>query len=224
MPSVYQLKSRFQRLLCPAVGLLVKWEVHPNTVTLFGGILSIAAGVLLWNSYSPFLLPAVLLLRMAVNAVDGMLARARQLTTPLGALLNETVDVVSDVVLYLPILKMTSIRAEWMILVISGAIITEMTGVLIVTLGGQRRYDGPMGKSDRALVFGLLGVVLGFGMPTDRWINEIAQGLLVLLGMTIWNRSVHGLRSISADPKASLGVGPAIGKSLELKDAFVMEK
>jgi CDP-diacylglycerol--glycerol-3-phosphate 3-phosphatidyltransferase len=29
-------------------------------------------------------------------------------------------------------------------------------------IGGERRYDGPMGKSDRALVFGLLCLLVLF--------------------------------------------------------------
>ena len=36
----------------------------------------------------------------------------------------------------------------------------EMAGVVAVQIGAERRYDGPMGKSDRAFTFGLLH---GFG-------------------------------------------------------------
>ena len=32
-------------------------------------------------------------------------------------------------------------------------LVSEMTGVVAVQIGASRRYDGPMGKSDRAFVF-----------------------------------------------------------------------
>jgi len=37
------------------------------------------------------------------------------------------------------------------------ALIGELTGVVAVRIGASRRYDSPMGKSDRAFVIGLLG-------------------------------------------------------------------
>ena len=42
------------------------------------------------------LIPVVLVLRMALNAIDGMLAREHGMRTRLGALLNELGDVISD--------------------------------------------------------------------------------------------------------------------------------
>lgn len=41
-------------------------------------------------------------IRMALNALDGMLARECNQQTRLGAILNETGDVISDIALYLP--------------------------------------------------------------------------------------------------------------------------
>ena len=50
------------------------------------------------------LLPIVLFIRMALNALDGMLARECNQQTRFGAILNETGDVISDIALYLPFL------------------------------------------------------------------------------------------------------------------------
>jgi len=50
------------------------------------------------------LMPVVLLLRMALNALDGMMARQFNLQSKMGAALNEMGDVVSDIVLLLPTL------------------------------------------------------------------------------------------------------------------------
>ena len=93
MASIYDLKPKFQDLLRP---LLIKLEavgVTANQVTLFACALCIFTGLsiavhpnniayLLW-------LPAVLFIRMALNAIDGMLAREFNQQTKLGAILNE---------------------------------------------------------------------------------------------------------------------------------------
>ena len=196
MISLYSLKSRFQSLLRPCVGLLAKKGIKPNSITLLSCILSIWSGVLCWNGASFLILPAVFLFRMALNAIDGMLAREHRMVTPLGGLLNEVADVISDVALYFSFMRVPQIRPEWMALLLSVSVIAEMTGVLIVTLGGKRRYDGPMGKSDRAFVFGAAGLVLGLGVSPGPWMNWLIIGTLFLLVLTIWNRGYQGLRSL----------------------------
>ena len=69
-----------------------------------------------------------------------------------------------------------------------------MAGVLGVTVGGSRRYDGPMGKSDRALIFGVTGLAIGCGAPIGIWGNIVLSGMLILLMATIGNRARMALR------------------------------
>ena len=68
-----------------------------------------------------------------------------------------------------------------------------MTGVLMQTLGALRRYDGPMGKSDRAFIFGALGLVIGVGAPTGLWLTGVLAAVALLLVFTIVNRAKRGL-------------------------------
>src|SRR5439155_1057116 len=79
----------------------------PNAVTLAALAGSVAVGtVLLPARSSPtrlLLLPVWLFARMALNAIDGMIAREHNLASSLGAVLNEFGDVISDLVLYLPL-------------------------------------------------------------------------------------------------------------------------
>ena len=100
---------------------------------------------------------------MALNAIDGMLAREFGQKSPLGAYLNEIADVVSDAALYAPFALLAAFGAFSVGLVILLAALTEFAGVLGPTIGASRRYDGPMGKSDRAFVFGALGLWVGLG-------------------------------------------------------------
>lgn len=71
------------------------------------------------------LLPIVLFVRMALNALDGMMARECNQQTRLGAILNETGDVISDIALYLPFLFLPVSNASLVILMLFCTILTE---------------------------------------------------------------------------------------------------
>jgi len=83
------------------------------------------------------------------------------------------------------------------VLIVLFAVFTEMTGLVAAQTGASRRYDGPMGKSDRALVFGTLGLLLGSGLPiAARMIYLLLLFVLLLLLKTIVNRAGNGLREL----------------------------
>src|ERR1041384_1982416 len=107
MPSVYDLKPKFQALLRPLMRRMAALGLTPNFVTMLAILGSIAVGVAVSFAYKRpvllLLLPIWLFLRMALNAIDGMMARELSMSTQLGAVLNEVGDVVSDLALYLPL-------------------------------------------------------------------------------------------------------------------------
>lgn len=202
MASIYQLKTRFQALLRPLVGRLARAGVTANQVTLAALLLSFIAGgcMALWPSYSwPWLLlPAVMFVRMGLNAIDGMLAREHDMKSPLGAILNELGDVLSDIALYLPF-ALIDPAAAWLVAVLVPlAIITEMTGVIGVQIGVSRRYDGPMGKSDRAFVFGAAAFFYGLGLLPAAWMIWIFAVVTLLLVATIMRRAKGALTELSS--------------------------
>lgn len=202
MPSIYDLKPAFQGLLRPAVRRLAGAGVTANQVTTAALLLSVATGaVIALQPGQPrwlLLLPVVLFLRMALNAIDGMLAREHDQKSRLGALLNELGDVLSDAALYLPLALVPGFSPSWVVLIVLAAAVSEMTGVLTQTLGASRRYDGPMGKSDRAFVFGALGLILGLGAPAGAWLNHVLGIVLLLLVWTVMNRAKRGLAEAGA--------------------------
>jgi CDP-diacylglycerol--glycerol-3-phosphate 3-phosphatidyltransferase len=195
--SLYQLKPRFQGLLRPAARILHRAGVTANQVTVAACVISVALGSLLFarpEAHALFLLvPAWLFLRMAFNAIDGMLAREFGQASPLGAYLNELADVVSDAALYLPFALLPGSGWVAVAAVVALSIVAEMAGVLGVMAGASRRYDGPMGKSDRAFVFGLLGLLASIGVPLAGVLDWIWVGLALLLAATIVNRVRGGL-------------------------------
>jgi phosphatidylglycerophosphate synthase len=198
MPSIYDIKPRFQALLRPLVGLLAKSGVTANQVTLSALVLSFTAGLLIvfWPEarWPMTLIPIVLFVRMALNAIDGMLAREFDMQSRLGAVLNELGDVVSDAALYLPFALVAGLSAAAVVLVVVLSIVGEMAGVVAIQIGAPRRYDGPMGKSDRAFAFGFVGLLLGSGVSAGMWVNIILWVMVMLLVLTIVNRSRQSLK------------------------------
>lgn len=198
MASIYQLKSAFQNLLRPLTRALASAHVTANHVTLAALALSCLVGgvIALYPDRTSLLLllPGTLFIRMALNAIDGMLAREHDMKTRLGAVLNELGDVLSDSALYLPLALVPGFNL-WLIagLVIL-AVIVEMTGVVAIQIGAARNYAGPMGKSDRAFAFGLITLLLGLGAPAGAWITAALSIMLLLSSFTVYNRARLALR------------------------------
>jgi len=195
--SIYALKPKFQALLRPLTAALARRGVSANQVTLGAMIVSaVVGGFVLFAAPQrwPFLLiPLWMLVRMAANAIDGMLAREFAQKSALGAYLNELGDVVSDTALYLPFAWLPPFTVWSVALVIVLAVLTELAGVLGETVGASRRYDGPMGKADRALVFGALGLWAGWSLPLPDWVAWAMPLMGIALLVTIVNRVRAGL-------------------------------
>lgn len=202
MKSIYELKPAFQNSLKPIVNTLHQKGITANQVTLSAVALSFIMGGLISlhpnNRLLLLLIPIVLLVRMALNAIDGMLAREFHQQSSLGLILNELGDVFSDAFIYLPfclISGVSSIVIVWLVLL---ATISEMAGVIAIQLSGSRRYDGPMGKSDRAFAFSVMSILLALGLKSHSIINFLFIVIMVLLIATIYNRCKKALQETKA--------------------------
>jgi CDP-diacylglycerol--glycerol-3-phosphate 3-phosphatidyltransferase len=200
--SIYQLKPRFQNLLRPLVQRLFDRGVTANQVTLSACAVSIVIGALVAlfaaHHWVFVLIPLWMIVRMALNAVDGMLAREFGQQSRLGAYLNELTDVIADSALFLPFALLPDVNLLLILMVTLWAIFSEYAGVLGPMIGASRRYDGPMGKSDRAFVFGVLGAGVAIGWFSGLWINIVLAVIAALLIYTVVNRVRRGLAETPA--------------------------
>ncbi|PPU37775.1 CDP-alcohol phosphatidyltransferase family protein [Xanthomonas sp. CFBP 7912] len=203
MASIYALKGRFQALLRPMVGALYRGGITANQVTLGAAAVSWLVAAVVYRAGAGWpllylLLPVWMLLRMGLNAIDGMLAREFGQQSRLGAYLNELCDVVADAALYLSLLGVHGVGAPWLWLFALLAALTEYAGVLGLMVGASRRYDGPMGKSDRAFVIGVVGVGLACGLLGGRGVGWVAIALSLACIATVWRRVRAGLAEAPA--------------------------
>ena len=202
--TLYALKPRFQALLRPLVVSLAGAGITANQVTIAAAIGSVALGVGIAAAAHVrslfLLLPLWLFLRMALNAIDGMLAREFGQKSRLGAYLNEIADLLSDAALMLPFAMLPVFGPLWAGVIAVLTVISEFAGVMGPSVGAGRRYDGPLGKSDRALVFGALALWIGLGGALPAWLFWLLPLLALMLLATTANRVRAGLAEAGTQP------------------------
>ena len=216
--SLYNLKSQFQDQLRPMSDALVEQQVTANQVTVSAILLSLGTAYVvakpaqnqprLW-----LLLPSSLFIRMALNAIDGMMAREHGQASKLGEVLNEVGDILADTALLaslLPhvsndnvngsanVLSTHSLSAHHLrgnqrhvICVIALSIATELLAIVSNKSLNLRANQGPLGKSDRAFVLGVLGTALGVKLPLTLSHTRVGQLFILteaLLLKTCLNR------------------------------------
>jgi len=184
MISVYKLKPKFQQLLTPVLLFLHRHGITANQITVSSILLSVVIGFLFWNAdiskWFFLSLPIGLLIRMALNALDGMVARKFNQTSKLGEVLNETGDIVSDVIIFFPLIKFQPESLYIVVVFIIMSVINEFAGLMGKVIGKERRYEGPMGKSDRALILGVYGLAVFFGADITHY-SQYIFGLIIFL-------------------------------------------
>ena len=195
VPTTYDLKPAFQRALLPMMGRLRQAGVTPNALTWMAIALSGGLGYAFVLGLEQrawfFVVTAGLLLRMALNALDDMMARQFDMTSKAGAVMNELGDIVSDALVMWPLALLPEVHVGWVAALLWMSAVNECAGVLGAAVGEERRYEGPMGKSDRTLVWGVFCLLLGAGVPVE---GHVQTGLYVVLAGLCWStfRRIRG--------------------------------
>jgi CDP-diacylglycerol--glycerol-3-phosphate 3-phosphatidyltransferase len=192
MISIYTIKPKFQTFLQPVLHALHRAGITANQITIASLILSFIIGVLFWfaKDHPIFFLalPVGLFLRMALNALDGMMARTYNQQSKKGEVLNELGDIISDLFIYFPLLQYESASLFLVVIFICLSEINEFAGILGKAVSSQRRYEGPMGKSDRAFVMGVYGLLCFFQVGFRTYSTLIFSVLIFLLVISTFIR------------------------------------
>ena len=199
MISIYNLKPKFQKLLMPLLKLLHNLGVTPNFLTVFTILFSFVIGFLLFlgiDNEIYFLFVSIgLLIRMMLNALDGMMATTYNLKSKRGEVLNEIGDILSDIAIYFPFIYFNSLSIELIIIFISLSVINEFCGLLAKSISGIRRYDGPMGKSDRAFFVGIICIILYFTNVVLVYLDYIFLFAIILMIISSCLRLTKSLKN-----------------------------
>jgi CDP-diacylglycerol--glycerol-3-phosphate 3-phosphatidyltransferase len=190
--GLYSIKPWFVRRLGRVEDALVAYRVSPDTLTGVAVLVSVAAGVaiaaggLLGEPLIWLAVPPLVLARLALNALDGSVARRTRRSTPFGSALNEIGDRMSDAAT----VGATAfvVRPSLALGAVASCFLASHTGVIAQAVGGRREYAGPMGKADRAGLLALgasAGALAGSALPFTVVLYVIAAGSLATAGVRV---------------------------------------
>lgn len=197
--SIYNLKKKFQNLLMPLCEKMNSLGMTPNQITI-GTMIGSIIFSLLFYKFSEYrilflIVPLFFLKRMALNALDGMIANKFNKKTNLGVFLNEIGDIVADTVFFFCFFSALNVNTVLSMLFIFLGILSEYTGITAMQIDGKRHFEGPMGKSDRAFFISLLSIFIFFRLDNEYVEYFIILGI-ILLFLTIYNRIKSSLKKI----------------------------
>ena len=197
----FNSKLFFQMVFRPAANFMAKAGITANQVTASTIIISIIAGtsVFIWpeQRWSLIIILLVLFIRLAFNHIDGMLAREHNMATPLGGILNELSDVVSDIALFLPLATISGIVSWLVFITVLFGVITEMTGVIALVISASRREDGPLSKKPRGVCFAIIILAIILGETPGGWMNVLLIAIIPLMVLTIIRRVISAIREVA---------------------------
>ena len=194
-------KVFFQMLFRPAANFMARARLTANQVTASTILFSLAAGTAVCSRpeqrWPLITILSVMFVRLAFTHIDGMLAREHGMVTPLGGILNELSDVISDIALFLPLAAISGIAPWPVFLAVLFGVITEMAGVVGLTIGASRREDGPLSKKPRGVFFAIIILAIILGETPGGWMNVLLIALLPLMVLTIINRVTGAIREVA---------------------------
>jgi phosphatidylglycerophosphate synthase len=198
MGGIYRIKPHFQQALSGIAGALTVCHVHPDMLTAAAFAVALAGGGALvagrWVPALLLLVPGLALARTALNALDGMVARAAGLARPWGEVLNELGDRLADVAFFAGVALAPGSSPALGCAVLVAMLLCSYLGTVARAAGGRRQYGGIMGKADRMIYLGG-AAVLAFLLPGVPVFTGFLTIVLAGLGLTILSR----LRATYAD-------------------------
>lgn len=196
--GIYSIKPRFQQALRGAELFLVRRRVHPDRLTISALLLSILGAVALYASprasWLLLLIPPLALGRTALNALDGLVARATGLARPWGEVLNEFCDRLADVALFTGVALAPGSNLGLGTAALVMMLLSSYAGTAAKAAGGRRQYGGVMGKADRMIYLSAASVA-AFLLPAFPVFSYLL--VLVLIGLLV--TIVQRLRAAYAD-------------------------
>lgn len=205
---LYLQKGRFQRVVRWLGG---SW-MTPNMATV-GAVLCIAAVSacfylgLTWPNtrYVLLLIPIFLFLRLAMNTLDGLLARELNQGSVAGEIWNEALDVLGDTICYGSLFFVPDGPQASLVILLLAIWAAEFFGVLGKGMpGGVRRHESFLGgKPDRAVWMGLLALILYFAPGFMPYVPYYLAGVSALVILTALLRIHQTVKAAAGKPYTS---------------------
>jgi CDP-diacylglycerol--glycerol-3-phosphate 3-phosphatidyltransferase len=186
--GLYGIKPRFQSVLAPLADGLAAHRVHPDVLTYAAvGCALLGGAALVLSPSAPALLlmvPVLVSARLALNALDGMVAQRMNVARPWGKVLNEFCDRLADLAFLAPLAVLPGAIPLLVTAALCSTLLVSFLGVLAEAAGAARQFGGTMGKADRMACLGVaatLSFVSGTLLPLQALPVLLIAGALVTL-------------------------------------------
>lgn len=200
MGGLYAAKPWFTRQLNRIVTMAVARGWSPDAFTVVGVVFAAIAAAAIVFGLWPIVLVG-LVGRLAGANLDGAVARARGVSRPVGFVLNEIGDRVSDLLPLTALAYLAFTTGSVVALTLGMAAIVAASWPTFIALavagaGGLRINGGPVGKAERTLIVFLAAVALSY-LPTVATL--CITSVVVIAGSTVTaiTRAIAGSRALS---------------------------
>ncbi|MGH2445036.1 MAG: CDP-alcohol phosphatidyltransferase family protein [Candidatus Limnocylindria bacterium] len=179
------VKDAGRAILGPIVNLAMAMHLTPNTITVIGLFITVAASVLVATGWL-LLGAAVLTAGSLLDAVDGALARAQGGATAFGGFLDSTLDRASEAIVYIGVATWfltTSDEPLWPVL----AALVALAGSFLVSYSHARAEGiglaanvGLAPRTERLIL-----VIAGIALAGLGFVPGLVAALAVLAALTV---------------------------------------
>ena len=183
---------RLERLLRPVAQVLATSDISPNHVTVAGLVVNVVAAWLITRDVY-FLAGALYLLGGGLDVLDGMLARATNRVSAVGAYLDSTLDRISEGAVFAAIAYVFAREGQ---AVDGGVVLLALLGSLLVSYTRARAEAlnvackiGIATRPERV-------VLIALGLMTG-WLAPMVYLLAALTGVTVAQRIRATVASLS---------------------------
>lgn len=186
-------------VLEPSASALARIGLTPNKVSILSLLFAFCAGVLYYYSLTDrlYLFGAMILviLNSFSDALDGVMARQKDMQSDRGDLLDHVIDRYADTFIICGIFFAG--YAHFMIgtAAITGVLITSYMGTQAQAVGGKRDYSGIMGRADR-LVLIIIVTAANIIYPHDIYQMPLLGWSMVVIAITSHFTVVQRFRHI----------------------------
>lgn len=201
-------KNGFVRLLNPVVAALIRNQVHPNIISSFGFIVTLAGAILIFQR-SILAGVVVFLLGGMMDILDGRVARETGLASKFGSFYDSTLDRVSEIVVYFSLYAyFRPLPNFWwvgyvVILAMVGSLMVSYTRAKAEALGVECKV-GTMQRPERVVLLGVGGLLIPvFELIAPGW--RYAP-LLLALGLIAVLANITALERVYSVYKVARGV------------------
>lgn len=189
-----KLKQKIQAMLTTEAKIAHYLRLTPNRISAMGIALALLSAIAYaeWQNQPSYILLAAVLLLLSgfCDALDGIVARLYQQTTPFGGFLDSLLDRYADAAVYAGIIIGGLCEPIWGLIALAGSLLVSYSRARAEATGVKMESIGLAERAERMLILAIASIIAFFYQP-QAIINASIILLAILSNLTVLQRSAH---------------------------------